>query len=137
MKVCSLYGAGYYYMPGTDICLKLGGFIRYQATYNPGNSVSFGPFELGELEGGEVREVPTEELRQVLGANVIAGANVDFEGPVLERDAQSRRQRREARELERRPRPEPAARPPRQEKPRHRRRDRSSGPRPKYPKGPR
>ena len=30
VKVCSLYGAGYYYMPGTDICLKLGGFVRYQ-----------------------------------------------------------------------------------------------------------
>ena len=28
VKICSLYGAGYYYMPGTDICLKLGGFVR-------------------------------------------------------------------------------------------------------------
>jgi hypothetical protein len=44
VKVCSLYGAGFYYMPGTDICLKLGGFVRYQATFHPGNSVSFGPF---------------------------------------------------------------------------------------------
>ena len=23
VKVCSLYGAGFYYMPGTDICLKI------------------------------------------------------------------------------------------------------------------
>ena len=99
--------------------------------------VSFGPFELGELERGEVREVPTDELRQVLGANVIAGANVDFEGPVLEREAKSRKQRREERELERRPRAEAAAPPPRREKPKHRRRDRSGGPRPKYPKAPR
>jgi len=44
VKVCSLYGAGYYYMPGTDICLKLGGYVRYQFTVNPGSSVSFGPF---------------------------------------------------------------------------------------------
>ncbi len=99
--------------------------------------VSFGPFELGELERGEVREVPTDELRQVLGTNVIAGANVDFEGPVLERETQSRKQRREQRELERRPRPDATARPPHREKPKHRRRDRSGGPRPKYPKGPR
>ena len=28
MKVCSLYGAGFYYMPGTDICLKIGGCVR-------------------------------------------------------------------------------------------------------------
>ncbi len=43
MKVCSLYGAGYYYMPGTDICLKLGGYVRYQLNYNSGNSISGGP----------------------------------------------------------------------------------------------
>lgn len=44
MKVCSLYGAGFYYMPGSDICLKLGGFVRYQFNVGPGNNVSFGPF---------------------------------------------------------------------------------------------
>ena len=43
MKVCSLYGAGYYYMPGTDICLKLGGYVRYQLNYNQGSSISGGP----------------------------------------------------------------------------------------------
>ena len=42
VKVCSLYGAGYYYIPGTDICLKLGGYIRYQYTQNPGSSISAG-----------------------------------------------------------------------------------------------
>ena len=28
VKVCSLYGAGFYYIPGTDTCLKVGGFVR-------------------------------------------------------------------------------------------------------------
>src|SRR6201986_2536787 len=28
VKVCSLYGAGFYYIPGTDICLKVGGYLR-------------------------------------------------------------------------------------------------------------
>ena len=28
MKVCSLYGAGFYYVPGTDICLKIGAYFR-------------------------------------------------------------------------------------------------------------
>ncbi|MEH2510341.1 hypothetical protein V1291_001695 [Nitrobacteraceae bacterium AZCC 1564] len=32
VKVCSLYGAGFYYIPGTDTCIKLGGYI--QADYN-------------------------------------------------------------------------------------------------------
>ena len=43
VKVCSLYGAGFYYIPGTDICMKVGGYIRYQVTANPGNSISGGP----------------------------------------------------------------------------------------------
>lgn len=28
VKVCSLYGVGFYYIPGTDTCLKLGGYLR-------------------------------------------------------------------------------------------------------------
>ncbi|RZN06031.1 porin [Bradyrhizobium genosp. SA-3] len=28
VKVCSLYGAGFYYIPGTDTCIKLGGYLR-------------------------------------------------------------------------------------------------------------
>ncbi|HWK86991.1 MAG TPA: porin [Xanthobacteraceae bacterium] len=27
VKVCSAYGAGFYYIPGTDICLRVGGFL--------------------------------------------------------------------------------------------------------------
>lgn len=28
VKVCSLYGAGFYYIPGTDTCLKFSGYLR-------------------------------------------------------------------------------------------------------------
>jgi hypothetical protein len=28
VKICSAYGAGFYYIPGTDICLRLGGAVR-------------------------------------------------------------------------------------------------------------
>lgn len=28
VKVCDAYGAGFYYVPGTDICLKVGGYLR-------------------------------------------------------------------------------------------------------------
>ncbi|MBR1138732.1 porin [Bradyrhizobium denitrificans] len=31
VKVCSLYGAGFYYIPGTDTCIKLGGYLRVEA----------------------------------------------------------------------------------------------------------
>ena len=38
MKICSLYGAGFYYMPGTDTCLKVGGFVRAEINANAGGS---------------------------------------------------------------------------------------------------
>jgi hypothetical protein len=28
VRVCSMYGAGFFYIPGTDTCIKLGGFLR-------------------------------------------------------------------------------------------------------------
>jgi hypothetical protein len=37
VKICSLYGAGFYYIPGTDTCLKIGGYIRTQVEWNAGN----------------------------------------------------------------------------------------------------
>ncbi len=36
VKVCSLYGAGFYYIPGTDTCVKLGGYLRVDANFNAG-----------------------------------------------------------------------------------------------------
>ncbi len=36
VKVCSLYGEGFYYIPGTETCIKIGGFVRLQAEYNSG-----------------------------------------------------------------------------------------------------
>jgi Porin subfamily len=40
VKICSLYGAGFYYIPGTDMCLKIGGWARAEYAY--GMRGSFG-----------------------------------------------------------------------------------------------
>jgi hypothetical protein len=34
VRVCSLYGAGFFYIPGTDTCVKLGGYLRVDTTFN-------------------------------------------------------------------------------------------------------
>ena len=34
VKICSLYGAGFYYIPGTDTCIRVGGHIRAEVHYN-------------------------------------------------------------------------------------------------------
>jgi Porin subfamily len=45
VKICSLYGAGFYYMPGTDLCLKVGGWARFEAvTGNTNGSPTWGAF---------------------------------------------------------------------------------------------
>lgn len=35
VKVCDAYGAGFFYIPGTDTCLKIGGRVRVEALYSP------------------------------------------------------------------------------------------------------
>jgi hypothetical protein len=47
VKVCSLYGVGYYYIPGTDVCMRVGGYVRAEYSYNYGTSMTFGPFLSG------------------------------------------------------------------------------------------
>jgi len=44
VKICSLYGAGYYYIPGTDICQKIGGDIPFENTYGFGENKTSGPW---------------------------------------------------------------------------------------------
>src|SRR5215813_1207197 len=44
VKICNLYGDGFYYIPGTDICLKIGGYVRGEYFYNYGASGTNGPF---------------------------------------------------------------------------------------------
>ncbi|MET3793052.1 porin [Aquamicrobium terrae] len=29
VRICDVYGAGFYYIPGTETCLKVGGYLRY------------------------------------------------------------------------------------------------------------
>jgi hypothetical protein len=49
VKICSLYGAGFYYIPGTDTCIKIGGFVRAEINYQAGGS--FKPFGFGGTTG--------------------------------------------------------------------------------------
>ena len=34
VRICSLYGAGFYYIPGTDTCIKLGGYLHAEIQFN-------------------------------------------------------------------------------------------------------
>src|ERR1700743_2345559 len=38
VRVCSLYGAGFWYIPGTDTCIKIGGYLRVDTTFDGGGA---------------------------------------------------------------------------------------------------
>jgi hypothetical protein len=35
VRICDAFGTGYWYIPGTDTCLKIWGFVRWDANYYP------------------------------------------------------------------------------------------------------
>src|SRR6266481_7640984 len=36
VRICSQYGAGFWYIPGTDTCIKIGGYLRADVTFDGG-----------------------------------------------------------------------------------------------------
>ena len=94
--------------------------------------VSFGPFDLGDLDDGAVREIETSELRAKLGEQIVADSDADFNAPLLEETIRTQPPPRHSGKAGGR---STAARSgSRSDKKTARRRDRSGGPRPKYPR---
>jgi len=59
VKVCSLYGAGFWYVPGTDTCLKIGSYIRVQTAWDAeGGGI---PIGMG-TGGGQFTRTDTNEF---------------------------------------------------------------------------
>src|SRR3979411_897545 len=47
VRICSLYGAGFFYIPGTATCINLGGYLRVDTTVN-GNAAHDAPAGNGD-----------------------------------------------------------------------------------------
>jgi len=58
VKVCSAYGAGFYYIPGTDICLRVGGYV-------------FSDFEINDYGAAP------QNTSGALSANLVRNRNTD------------------------------------------------------------
>ena len=39
VRVCDAYGSGFFFIPGTDTCLRVGGYVRLEAQYTPGRTI--------------------------------------------------------------------------------------------------
>src|SRR5881397_3714463 len=57
VKICSLYGEGFYYIPGTDVCLKIGGYVRADYGWNVSNG-SFAPTYTGARAAADRQTTP-------------------------------------------------------------------------------
>jgi len=65
VRICSLYGAGFFYIPGTDTCLKLGGYLRVDTTFN--GSIYDQPAWSGDLgQGNRYRDYFASRSRMAL-----------------------------------------------------------------------
>ena len=65
VRICSLYGAGFFYIPGTDTCIKLGGYLRVDTTFN--GSIYDQPAWIGDLgQGNRYRDYFAARSRMAL-----------------------------------------------------------------------
>jgi Porin subfamily len=79
VKICSLYGAGFYYIPGTDTCLKIGGYIRTQAEWNAGNGGVATGSGAGMNGQGRTNRVDTNDVNYRVRAVVTFDARTQGE----------------------------------------------------------
>src|SRR6266542_2350435 len=65
VRICSLYGAGFFYIPRADTCIKLGGYLRVDTTFN--GSTYGGPAWSGDLgQGNRYRDYFVSRSRMAL-----------------------------------------------------------------------
>ena len=60
VKVCSLYGAGFWYVPGTDTCIKIGAYTKIDMEYNADGGG--GPIGNNNGTGGQQTRVNTSNF---------------------------------------------------------------------------
>ena len=76
VKVCSLYGAGFWYVPGTDTCLKIGSFVRVQTSWN--NTTSDVPNGMGAGGNNAIAGRETRTDTANFGFRVRSAISVDL-----------------------------------------------------------
>jgi len=57
VRVCDVYGSGFFYIPGTDTCLRAGGYVRAEYSYTPSRTinsvVSANPGAVSQIGGAQ------------------------------------------------------------------------------------
>ncbi|MBL8569866.1 MAG: porin [Phreatobacter sp.] len=66
MRICDTYGAGFFFIPGTDTCLRIGGFVRADYTVNSNNGNATGPGGNGALNTSYFDQAYSTSVRLTL-----------------------------------------------------------------------
>ncbi|TIV97231.1 MAG: porin, partial [Mesorhizobium sp.] len=64
VKICDVYGSGYFYIPGTETCLRIGGYVRYDI--GVGDVGSFDGASSVDHEDGDVQDTFYKNARFTL-----------------------------------------------------------------------
>ncbi|OBZ96063.1 membrane protein [Pararhizobium polonicum] len=79
VRVCDAFGTGYFYIPGTETCLKIGGYVRFQTNFGPnvGGFSDWNTFTRGQLQfdAKNDTELGTLESTIVLQTNASQAGN--------------------------------------------------------------
>src|SRR5215468_1639812 len=73
VKICSGYGAGFFYIPGTDTCIKLGGYFRADVLFNGGAAHGQPAWNGDSGQGNRYRDYFIDRSRMVLQVDTRTG----------------------------------------------------------------
>ncbi|MBV9970908.1 MAG: porin [Xanthobacteraceae bacterium] len=80
VKVCNIYGAGFWYVPGTDTCMKIGTWVRFQMYYGAGDGgVQNGFSDGGTVSAGRLTRLDVSQATSVYRALVTVDARTQTE----------------------------------------------------------
>ena len=88
VEVCDAFGAGYFYIPGTETCLDVGGYVRFQVMWRAGDAATlsdgskggdWGAWTRGHLEVNSKTETELGVLSGSIQINAQHTSNDNFE----------------------------------------------------------
>ncbi|OHV60165.1 porin [Mesorhizobium sp. LCM 4577] len=66
VKICDVYGAGYFYIPGTETCLRIGGYVRYDASAGDAYMHGFTGADATDVKTGDTQDTWAKNARFTL-----------------------------------------------------------------------
>jgi Porin subfamily len=80
VRVCDAFGAGYFYLPGTETCLKIGGFVRYDIDVDS-EGESFGKNTVASLQFSAKSDTELGTLEGFIDFRTGKKNSIRFDGP--------------------------------------------------------